>query len=128
MICFISGGITNVPDYMEKFEQAEQELKSLGFIPLNPAKMTFPLVQAGVVLSDDSWLEICFAALKQCDALYHLTNWMDSSGAAKEHSFATAYDIPIFYQANLELYQASNLSAKALVHQQRLKSLLPPLS
>ena len=105
-VVFISGGITNVPDYIEKFEQAEKELKELGLIPFNPAIMTKPLVDAGVDFPDEAWLEIDFVALKHCDGIYHLIDWEKSSGSTKEHQIALAYDKTVLYQKDLSSYKA----------------------
>ncbi len=109
MICFISGGITNVPDYQQKFEKACEELRSLGFTPFNPAAMTLPLVEWGVPETADFWLPIDFEAVKQCDCLYHLIGWQDSNGSKKEHYIAQAHGIPIIYQENLEYYKSLSL-------------------
>ena len=50
MICFISGPITGHPDYLERFREACDEVRSLGFIPFNPAALTNTHGQArGVV-------------------------------------------------------------------------------
>ena len=37
MTVFISGGITDVPDFEEKFREAEKHLMELGFNVINPA-------------------------------------------------------------------------------------------
>jgi hypothetical protein len=115
-VVFISGGITNVPDYIERFEQAEKEIRGLGLVPFNPAIMTKPLVDAGVDFPDEAWLEIDFTAIKQCDGIYHLTNWENSRGSNKEHQIALAYNKVILYQKELNFYKALGKNFIILFH------------
>lgn len=86
--CFISGAITGVKDYQELFKAAEAEVKELGYIPVNPAQMTKSLVESGVEFTNDQWLEITQSVVKQCDAIYMLSNWHDSKGAKQEYFYA----------------------------------------
>ena len=104
MLCFLSGGVTNVPDYQAKFEKASDEVRSLGFIPVNPDLLSRALLNEGVPDTREFWLDIDFAVLKKCDAVYFLTNWQESEGSRKEHYIAQAYDIQILYQENFSYY------------------------
>ena len=96
--CFISGPITNVPDYLNNFKVAEQQIINLGMIPVNPAACTQPLMDAGCLFDDPQWLAICFAILKQCDCVFHLKNWEFSKGAKREHKLAESLGMKIYYQ------------------------------
>ena len=97
--CFISGAITGVENYKENFIAAEDQVKELGYIPVNPARMTESLVANNVEFTNDQWLEITSAVLKQCDAIYMLSDWHDSKGAKQEYFFAKLlFNKKILYQ------------------------------
>ena len=103
-ICFISGAITDETDCDRLFTQAEQSVKSLGFIPYNPYAAAKPLLDNGGDFPHFAWMDICLSALKHCDAVYHLTNWRNSKGAAQEHYVALSLNLPIFYHDRLDMY------------------------
>lgn len=46
-VIYIAGPITGVPCYWEAFEDAEDELIALGYIPLSPAHMPSGLEREG---------------------------------------------------------------------------------
>ena len=115
MLCFLSGAVSNVPDYQSRFEQASKDVRFLGFVPVNPDLLSRALLNEGVPDTREFCLDIDFAALKKCDVVYFLTNWQDSVGARKEHCIAQAYDIPIIYQENLDYYKSIGLTGQELL-------------
>lgn len=82
---YISGQITGL-DYKvakELFSKAEYELKSMGFIPVNPMTIKHD--------HDETWLSYMkqdIKALMDCDGIYLLSNWMFSKGATIERDLA----------------------------------------
>lgn len=79
-IVFIAGPITGVERYWEAFERAEDELVSMGYIPLSPAHLP-----AG--MSNDKYARINFAMIDSADAVLFLKGWDQSEGARLEHQY-----------------------------------------
>ena len=82
MIVYIAGKMTGLPDKgRAAFLQAEQKLKALGHVVLNPAVLPDGLLQ-------HQYMPICLSMLEQADAIYLLENWRDSPGAKLELEYA----------------------------------------
>ena len=81
MKIYIAGKITGFDGYKEKFQLAEDYLKSKGHVVLNPAILPDGLDQ-------HEYLTICFAMIEVCDCVYFLDNWKDSYGAKLEYDYA----------------------------------------
>jgi len=77
MKIYISGEITNDPNYKEKFAKAEEYLKAKGHVIMNPA-----ILPEGFEYED--YMTICFAMIDVCDAMYMLKDWEESPGAERE--------------------------------------------
>ena len=87
---FISGPISNDPNYKENFNKAETELKKLGFAVMNPA----------ILPPDFDWqdyMDITIPMQNICDISYFLPNWEKSKGAKQEHFNAEYRLQPVFY-------------------------------
>lgn len=78
---YISGPITGVADYKEKFEEAAEYLRQNGHIPINPAVECEGLSPA-------DYLRISLARLEAADAIFPLYSWQMSSGAMIEMQYA----------------------------------------
>ena len=76
-VVYIAGPITGVPEYWKPFEQAEDELTAMGFIPLTPTRLPHNLGNAKA-------MKICLAMIEQADAVYLLPGWEKSTGANLE--------------------------------------------
>jgi hypothetical protein len=95
MKCYISGRITGLPEhvYRQMFERGCKEVMLKGLAPVNP-----------VTLPDNhektwkAYMKADLKALKECDAIYMLTNWPESRGAKIEHWFAKRYGKIVIYQ------------------------------
>lgn len=91
-IIYIAGKMRGLPDYGRgKFSAAEDYLKSLGYIVLNPACLP-------IGMNDDKYLPICIQMINAADSVYMLNNWGDSQGAMVEHYFAEAQGKEISYE------------------------------
>lgn len=92
MTVFISGGITDVPDFKEKFKSAEKHLRELGFNVINPSGL-----QDNVTVGDFThydYMNICVALLELSDCVYFLDGWENSDGSNNEFEYAGKMDIP----------------------------------
>jgi hypothetical protein len=83
MIVFLSGPITGVEDYREKFAAAEAQLIDQGHVVLNPAVLPFGLEHG-------QYMAICYPMLVCADEVAQLPGWENSTGALIEHRWAQA--------------------------------------
>ena len=88
MIVFISGAITSVPDYKERFSKAEKHLYEIGAEAVfNPATLPY-----SDKISHDEYMAICFKMLDCCDTIFLLNGWAESEGACSEEAYGSMLD------------------------------------
>ena len=95
MRVFISGEITGTDDYMERFAAAEEKLTEWGYDVINPARV---LAQVPFELPWDKCMDITLTLLRECDLIYMLKGWEQSTGAWLEHSYAEKQKLGITYE------------------------------
>lgn len=95
MRVYISGPITGVSDYMEKFEAAEKELKEKGYTVVNPAKINYGMPED---VTYEEYMEIDIRLIDLCDAIYMIRGWEMSRGANREYGYALGKGKTITYQ------------------------------
>lgn len=87
-VVYISGPITGVERYWEPFEQAEDDLTGLGYIPLSPAHLP-----AG--MTEENYMRICFAMIDSADAVLLLPGHQRSRGARLEANYCEYTQKPV---------------------------------
>lgn len=85
---YISGPITGVKNYWEAFEQAEEDLRGLGYIPLNPAHLPEGLTK-------EQYMRIDLAMIDAADAVLFLDNMEHSAGARLEYDYCQYTSKPV---------------------------------
>ena len=83
MLVYISGAITNDPNYKDKFAKAEKYLTDKGHEVINPAKVAESLPE----LNYGFYLHIDKALIDICEAVYFLKDWGQSIGAREEYLY-----------------------------------------
>jgi len=99
---YISGPITNDPDYMNHFIKAETDIylevakKNMDFTSvINPAKVNANLP---LDFSHTNYMYVCFSMLEMCQAIYMLKGWENSIGAQLEYIYAKNLGLEIYYE------------------------------
>lgn len=90
-VVYIAGAITGVDNYWEPFEKAEQYLKALGYVVLNPARHP-----AG--MTKEQYMRICFAMIDSADLVFFLPGWRNSKGANVEWNYCKYIEKPVVYR------------------------------
>lgn len=80
-VVYIAGPITGVPKYYEAFEEAEDDLTAIGYIPLSPARLPMGM-------TNEQYARIDMAMLDSADAVLFLEGWAESQGATLERAYA----------------------------------------
>ena len=93
MKIYISGAITNNPNYKEDFERAEKQLKYDGHEVINPTMVELP-----PNCTHEDYMKVDFALLDLADGIYLLSNYEKSKGACMEYGYASAKDMIIMYE------------------------------
>ena len=95
MKIYISGPITGIKDYLERFENAEKYLTSRGYTVINPAKVNGMLPQD---TDYEEYMKMSMCMLDMCDYIYLLKGWQESRGANREYGYALAKDKTIIFE------------------------------
>lgn len=90
MIIYLSGPITNVLDYEQKFADAKLAIKNRypDYEVINPTMVKLPSN-----CTHKDYMAIDFMLLDLADAVCMLPGWELSKGACMEYGYATAKDL-----------------------------------
>lgn len=93
---YISGKVTGLPydDVLDKFAEAAEYLEEQGYEAVNPI-VEVPFNK------DYGWFDYMGDDIKllgTCQAVYMLTDWMDSDGAQIEQHAAQTQGLNVMYQ------------------------------
>ena len=94
MRVYIAGAMTGKFDYKKYFMEAEEYVKELGHIVVNPAYLPEGL---------SDYFGINKAMIDQCDAIYVLLGYENSVGTKKEIEYAMNNKKPVIYHTSGEI-------------------------
>ena len=99
---YISGAITDNPDYINDFRNAEMRLfrKYLDadweyHEIINPVKVAFALPSS---FTHEEYMAVDMILLTKCDAIYMLKNYKNSKGALAELIIAKQMGLKVLYE------------------------------
>lgn len=89
---YISGPITGIKNYPERFERVENELIHQGVEVINPAKVNANLPES---TTWEEYMRISLCMLSMCDGIYMMEGWQQSRGANLEYAYAKGMGITV---------------------------------
>lgn len=96
---YLSGAITNDPDYVEKFTKAAAELRAAGHEVWNPVEFDTKIGITEADVDDDTYWQILRHDVKRVAlsaGVVVLPDWGSSHGACIEVQVARLLHIPVF--------------------------------
>lgn len=95
MKIYISGAVTGTDDYIERFANAEEQLKAQGFEVINPAKINAMLPRSTAY---GQYMAISRTLHGFCESIYMLNGWENSRGAKQEFAWAVLDGKKIYFE------------------------------
>lgn len=89
MKVYIAGKITNNANYEKEFKEAEEYLKSKGYVVINPVK--------NLGFTYKEYIDMGLNELSKCDAICVLDNYFDSNGAKLEVTYAYTVGLKLIF-------------------------------
>lgn len=96
MTVYISGGISGIKNYLDKFAKAEEMLLNEGHDVINPARI---LSQFPVDTEYVEYMTNSLRLLDKCDTIFLMRDWEDSYGARIEFVYSQATGKNIIFES-----------------------------
>lgn len=90
---YLSGPITGIADFKDRFSIAQSKLDSAGYTVVNPCEVG-TIGQLGEISSWARNMRGDIEAMMRCDGVAYLDGWQYSIGARTEIEIATLVEIP----------------------------------
>lgn len=106
MKLYIGGGIHNVSNYEQVFDETEEILKGMGHIPVNPVRHDREIAEAegldlNALENDEDFanrmMKWDIEQLLHCDGIVLIAGWEKSRGARHECEQARLTGLPVFH-------------------------------
>lgn len=91
MVLYLSGPITGIENYRDRFQRAKTDLIAKGHVPLNPAELPDGL------LKYEDYIQIGIQELDVSEGIVMLPGWKKSNGAKMELLYALCHRKTIFF-------------------------------
>lgn len=90
---YIAGPVSDMEDFNRlAFLEAEERLRHYGAIPCSSRVLPEGWQQG-------TYMDICFAMIRGCQAIYMLKGWERSKGAKAEHAYAEKLGLMVYYES-----------------------------
>lgn len=93
MTVYLSGPVSNNPDYQNCFAEAEQLVREAGHKVVSP--LSVPVLSEEIYSWDDC-MKVCIALMRKCDCVLMVGDWRASVGARIEKLWAQGLGIPVY--------------------------------
>lgn len=92
--CYLSGPITGVDGYMERFNECERGIrKNFHWSVINPARVNGEMPDD---TSYEEFMEMSVTMMKMCDCIFLMSGWENSKGARFEREYAVIRGMDIY--------------------------------
>ena len=96
--CYLSGPITGVDGYMEKFNEHEHGIRNLfRWSVINPARVNGEMPDD---TSYEEYMEMSITMMKMCDCIFLMPGWENSKGARFEREYAIIRGMDIYEESS----------------------------
>ena len=112
---YISGPITGVTDWKEKFEQAENWVKKNLDTQIKTPRLIGKRLEEELEKTEEQipweeYMRCCLRELTYCDTIYAMKGWEDSKGAVIEVQLAYALGLRIIFEQKMKPMAEWNLT------------------
>lgn len=96
---YISGPITGVPDYMQRFMEVQKNLEESGYSVVNPALVNSNMPEE---TEYEEYMKMALTMLEMADGIYMMDGWRDSCGSNREYGYALGKGLPVLMAKEVE--------------------------
>ena len=93
MFVYLSGPVTGIDDYAERFNKAQEAVSGKGYDPVSPISV---VALRGSIFTWSDCMKVCISLMEKCDCMVMLDGWRTSVGARIEHAWAEKIGLPVY--------------------------------